>query len=566
MLVNEKNTKHESMADTSLASWKGQLLRYRQEVQKGSCPSRGYHWLTHLARQVPTPHHFGTALERSELRERLYALCLKLQDLQWRPPEITQTTRGSIISVMGVVGYRIARKRRYLSGCRILAQGQASQDEFKVELLHPLYRSEWILWLIDELDLSYGGGQLDLFMSADRCRERNSWLAETAYQLLLTDTEFHKLRTKRLPQSFCLDPDLVRIALKARTHTHGRYLDSGLYSLVWSHEAHFRRVEWENSQLLPLLTAFLRENMPPLDEDPIKEMRGLFLGHGLSKATWRYLVRHGCRMFRQPWRIAGCGTQINPAIEYLRTLQQAGLPPPPSPSVAYILLRAAGDINEGQVYFGRQWCLIDHGVLAVALRQAARISATPDLQSFLPKLRKVLFWAKETQPTLDNNQRHAGWPWLESQSRAWSEERGLMIQARDLAWGSRLSCLEGERYRIIPLCSERALITEGIAMHNCIADYVDDCTANRVRLFSVRSVATGKRVADIGLLHIDKKVWAMWDVAGKANTKVDKGIRELAYYVAQRYNAAWIDERTRLPSWMEELDDQTVTDTEQRAA
>jgi hypothetical protein len=419
---------------------------------------------------------------------------------------------------------------------------------------------------LDYLDLSYGGGQLDLFMSANRCRERNTWLAETAYQLLLTDTEFHKLRTKRLPVSFCLDPDLVRISLKARTHTNGRHLDSDLYSLVWSHEEHFRRVEQENPQLLPLLTAFLRENMPRLDEGPIKEMRKFFLDQGLSKAAWRYLVRYGCRMFRQPWRMAGGCTRLNTAIEYLRTLQQAGLLPPPTPSVARILLRAAADIEEGQVYFGRQWCLVDHDVLAVALRQAALISATPDLQSFLPKLREVLFWAKDTQPALDTNQQHAGWPWLERQSGSWSKERGLLVQASDLEWGSRLSCLEGERYRVLPLLSERELITEGIAMQNCIADYVDDCVYNRVRLFSVRLVASGKRVADIGIIQYDKVAWKVFEVAGKANTEVTQAIIELASYVARRYNASRIDAQSRIPRWMEELDDQTVTKTEQQAA
>lgn len=141
-----------------------------------------------------------------------------------------------------------------------------------------------------------------------------------------------------------------------------------------------------------------------------------------------------------------------------------------------------------------------------------------------------------------------------------------MVQASDLEWSSRVGCLEGKRYRILPLCSERKLIAEGIAMRNCIADYVDDCASNRVRLFSVRSVATGKRVADIGILKVDKKVWAMWEVAGKANTKVDRGIRELAHYVAQRYNVSRGDKDTQLPSWMEELDNQAVTDNEQQAA
>jgi len=562
--TSKTNGSHSNSSHVS-TSWKGQLLRYRQEARKESCPSRGYHWLSHLARQVPIPRHFGTTLERFELRDRLYALCLKLQDLQWRPPEVIQTTGDCLISVMGTVGYRIDRKRRHISGCRILAQGQTSSDEIRVELLRPLYKAEWINWLIDDLDLLYGGGQLDLFMNGKLCRERNTWLAETAYQLLLTDTEFHKLRTKRLPESFSLDPDLVRIALKARTHTNGRHLDSDLYSLVWSYEEHFRQVERENPQLLPLLTAFLRDNPPPQVHDPIKEMRAFFLDQGLSKAAWRYLVRHGCRMFREPWRMTGC-TRLNTAIEYFRTLQQAGLPPPPSPSVARILIQASADTEEGQVYFGKQWCLVDPNVLGVALRQAARIHATPDLQQFLPKLREVLFWAKDTQPALDANQRHAGWPWLKRQSHAWSKARGLMVQASDLEWGSRLSCLEGKRYRILPLCSERELIAEGIAMRNCIADYVDDCASNRIRLFSVRSVATGKRVADIGILKVDSDVWVMWEVAGKANTKVDRGIRELAYYVAQRYNVSRGDEYTRLPSSMEELDDQTVTETEQQAA
>jgi hypothetical protein len=232
------------------------------------------------------------------------------------------------------------------------------------------------------------------------------------------------------------------------------------------------------------------------------------------------------------------GSAIKVAIEYLRTLDEAGLPPPPTPAIIRMLLTASYEADTNKVYFKKDWCAINRDVLAITLHHASSVHVSTGLHNFLTDLRCVTLWAKETTPSLDSNQRHAGWQWLLRQTRHWSKACGLQIGVEGLEWSSYLPLLRMGKYGIVPLLSERELIAEGIAMRNCIATYTDDCAANRARLFSVRMQDSGKRVADIGIYEEEDDVWDVFEVAGKANSSVNKELEQLAQYLARLYSLA----------------------------
>lgn len=126
-----------------------------------------------------------------------------------------------------------------------------------------------------------------------------------------------------------------------------------------------------------------------------------------------------------------------------------------------------------------------------------------------------------TMPTVDKNQRRAGWPWLLRHWKAWEMEEQEKAKAEGLEWDSLVPPFGHGPYWVIPLYSGPELVEEGIAMRNCMPDLTDDCVAGDVRLFSVRGRSTGRRVACIGILrNHDAHSWQVFDVKGFANSPV----------------------------------------------
>lgn len=519
-------------------TWKARLLHYRQQAGSGRSAQRPYDWLSQLARQARIPQQLGDARERTLMYERLQVLCEELQRIQFLRPTRTTFKHYEEITVMGVAGYRIDRRRKSVSGFRNLFQGDPTEGPFIVDLLHPLCTSAWLQWLILDLRLTDTSPQGDLFRSRQQTKACDEWLAKTAYGLLLTDPRFCRLRSQEIPRWLGLDADLVRIALKSRYLLKGVGLTSSLYSIVWRYESLFRRVEQENPKLLPLLAIFIIERFLPLKEDPIKEMRAFCLFKGLSKAAWRYLVRHGARLFYLPWQLADNPLMTQTALEYLRILDEAKLPHPPSPAVIRTLLQGAINVETGKIYYAKNWCPIGNDILSIILHHAAKLRESGVTPEFIDSLRGIVLWAKEVAGPLDSNQQHAGWPWLERQTRQWSETQGLLIKANDMAWHSAVQSFRVSAYLIEPLCSERTLVAEGIAMRNCIATYASDCALNRNRLFLVRNRDTKKRVMHIGLSREGDRLWTVFEAAGYANRTVTKELMALARVVAQRYSRA----------------------------
>jgi hypothetical protein len=524
---------------TGTRTWKGRLLHHRQQARSTTCVARPYDWLCKLAMDAPVPHQLGIAQERSAMRERLMELCRELQHRLHIQPDLFSSEDTHRVTAMGVVGYEVNHAKRTVRAGHVHADGRYELENHEVEILHPLCTEYWLHWLINDLGLFGIRPQLDLFQNPRLPQARDRWLAITAYQILQTDPGFWRIRREYLPQALGLNPDLVRIALRSRIRTEGIYLGSNLYSLVWRHERQFRQVERENPQLLPILAAFISEKLLPLNEDPVQEMKVFCLKQGLTPAAWRYLAHHGARLFQLPWRMNGNSSKVKPVIEYTRTLEQAGLPPPPPPAVINTLLRASiDDLDNSTIHFIEKWCPISKDVLKIILRHAATTIDGGEADRFIEQLRGVILWAIEETPLLDKNQRHAGWKWLTHQAEQWAQARGLLFNANGFNWHSALPPIQVWIYRIVPLLSEKDLVTEGIAMRNCVATYLDHCASNRARLFSVRTSKTGKRVANICIYEEANEVWEMLEVAGRANSPVDDSMDKLADYLASLYTQA----------------------------
>jgi len=124
----------------------------------------------------------------------------------------------------------------------------------------------------------------------------------------------------------------------------------------------------------------------------VEQIREMFAAAGLSKRAWRYVTRYGARVFKLPWAMAAGQSLADVAIEYLRVLDEAGLPPPPPPAVLSAWLRIYVARGADRVSFRWGRCGVPRDVLAIALGQADRQRRSAGLAEFVDAFLGVMQW------------------------------------------------------------------------------------------------------------------------------------------------------------------------------
>ena len=105
------------------------------------------------------------------------------------------------------------------------------------------------------------------------------------------DPRFRELRRRLLPEALALDPELVRIALKARRLPFGGSLGAPDFNRAWRYEAAFRACARENPRLLPLVNAAFADKDILRTADAVHALHRLFREHGVSPASTRCSCR-----------------------------------------------------------------------------------------------------------------------------------------------------------------------------------------------------------------------------------------------------------------------------------
>lgn len=479
---------------------------------------------------------------RALLRQRLARLCAWLNRRLEEPPIAIQRGPSRQVTIFGCVGYNVDFVLRRVSGARIFPNGARQELSVEVELLQPLTTSYWLSWVIEDLGLSAGKAQLPLFATANEACLHDQWLVDTAYGLLKADPRFEELRKETLPQAFALPREFVSLSLLSRhAHWTSGFVPRSTFNLVWQHETLFRRVARESPQLLKLLEVFLWYDKLPLVQDPVAEMRDYFRACGFTDATWRYVHKHGSRLFRAAWEISVDKSKLAVSISYLRELEAAGLPPPPAPSLAVAWFRCFAGLHSG-VQFRGNWCTADSTVIRAVLLEGDRRRCEPDFARYVGDAVGVLHWAMETSLTLNPQQARSGWKWLYRNWHAWRESRQREEAVCGLSWQSRLQRMTIGRFEIIPIESSIGLVAEALAMHNCADTLAQRCVSDDFRMFSVRRAGSGERVATLCILssiimngEIRSESWIEYQVKRAANRPATRELEQLMTEVAQLY-------------------------------
>jgi hypothetical protein len=456
----------------------------------------------------------------NEAARRLMLLCSWLQKHLDNPICISELPNDvRQIEVLGALVYRVESQKREISvGKRV--DGVLEPYPYIFELGRPL-STHFALDAITE-KLGLGGENQDGGDSSDGCEDDlKIWLTETAYRFLLRDPAFRRLRRTTLPKAFGLPRDIYTIALASRMDPEGPLLDSLTFNTVWRYERQFRQVARENPRLLPLLMAFVRAGFSlPDHRDPLATLKSAIRSEGHGDAAWRYVSRHGARMFRIPWAVANRQIPYEVALHYLSVLEFAGLPPPPPPSISTAFLHSFNEHRGNDARLTPNFHVaINPVALRAAMLEADKRRSEPNLSDFADEFLGVCAWSESVNVRIDKNQAKAGWSWFVRQQQAAEMAETAVAEARNATWKTRLGPQVIDGWEVVPLDSSAALIREALAMRNCLRDYLDRCKQGELEVYSVRQPETGMRKACIAFKFDAEGVPTLLDMKGFANTR-----------------------------------------------
>lgn len=512
---------HHHTGRVSWAPWI-QLRLFSQQQDTPSLPSRSLKEAARRVAPLGTPHSW----QADEGKRRLILLCEWLQAKLEDPIRTTnESDHRRRVTVFDSVTFSINYKDPYVVRGRMI-DGRNEPLAEVFELGHPLADNGWIRYVIEHIwpdKFPWGAAQGNLFLSWEETEAVIEWLVETTYRLLLQQPTFRRLRKELLPRALALPADIRLIALASRIRPLGPLLDSRTFNLVWRNERSFRVVARENPQLLPILMAYVEsldpEKPPVTGKDPVSILKNAVMDARVSDAGWRYLCRHGSRLFRVPWDTATRQPPFNLATRYLRFLEDAGLPPPPPPALIRTLFHAyslhQGDVPLITINFHAK---IDPYVLRAGLLATGEQRGRRDMADFAEEFLGVCWWAETLENDLDANQRKAPWSWF---VRQWRDAERLQTRLADCGkrqWQTRSEGVELGRWEAVPIRSEGALIREGHAMRNCLEQYVDECMGSEMEVYSIRERATGRRRACAAYRFNENDCPDLVDVKGFANT------------------------------------------------
>jgi hypothetical protein len=482
-----------------------------------------------------------------EAKNRLVAVCRWLDTRLRAPVRVTHPEPGlRQVTLLGCIVYQIDFKMRAVFHGYRVSHRLVTDYSSTVELGRPLITSAFVEYIVAYLGLPDCYAD-DLLVPEDARESVMDWIADTTYRLLGKHPGFVHLRRMLLPRALNLPRDLYGIALAARPQPIGPLLSSKTFNVVWKHETVFRQVARENPHLLPLLFTCLNLDRLTDGNDPVAALKATLMARGISEPAWRYVDRHGSRLFRTVWRECRRQNQGEAAINYLAALDAAGLPPPPPPRITRAWLHGFCPHTERHnavvdECFRR---LIAPDVLNVALREADRRRYDAQLDDFVFEFVGVGYYASATKIVPDRNQKAAGWPWLLKRWRAWEAEQQAIAEVGDRRWSLRIQPFRFGAWKFVPIGTSAELVQESLAMRNCLWGFVDSVDEGLLEVLSVRDAITGKRVACMAFEFHDDGEVLVNDVKAFANTPPPPLLDRVSHVLRQLFadaqmGAPWI--------------------------
>ena len=503
-----------------------------EQTSRAALEQRGKGWLRREARDY-SPDQWVPGFAPLQYLTMLYSLCDYLEDAMLEPLRIEPLAVGGCnVWVLGLMGFRISIDLKVIAyleadGQRITELG----DDFN--LANPFDNVMPYRMMVEHVfpalvpDVGLRGSEEDLLLL-------KGWLASRAQTLLLRDKQFQFLIRSALPKAMKLPPELERLCLAMRPRPYRNSLRAHQVQHALAAQDSLHRVQLENPQLLRLIGAYFEiKNLDASSHDPMQSLSEALRARGVQPATWRYIVKHGDRILKLPWRLTLEQPAFEVAVTYLLAMQAAELPAPPPLAVTRVWLQA---FNVSKV-FSEQVTLspdfytgMDPRVLSMALREAHlhRNDSTAQLSDFIVEFLGVCWWCKRERKVFDKNQVHAGWASLVQHWKADQALEILMASTSKLSWETRLKSSSIGPWKVTPIRNSEELIKASLAMRNCLKDYLVQCATRTMEFCLVQHDQHRSSLYCIGFsLDLDGDVGIV-DVKGFANSIAPGEVNRLA--------------------------------------
>jgi PcfJ-like protein len=345
-------------------------------------------------------------------------------------------------------------------------------------------------------------------------------------------------RRRAFREALHLDARVAWMAVRLDRPVRGVWLSAAHYNAVGRQ---LERLEWalaDSPALFRLVGLALLDGRLANPDEPVESTLAQLRSQRVSLAAWRAACRLGPRLFDAALGAAVNTRLIEACVEVLRQIEHTDFLPMPA-ALQKVLYWQHAERDSNRVLFRQGWCTFEPWFLRHAARAARAAECAGRIDGFIDDdFLPAMEWLLAARPRPDANQMHAGWRWIQRARDGWANDPARRWEGSRQSWSSALKVLYCGGYNAFALTEANALVEEGRVMHHCIATYIEACLRDEVRVFSLRDVNTGQRVATAMLRNHHDGQWALVDVRLRMNRKAEGVLLNAALLLACRYGEA----------------------------
>jgi hypothetical protein len=330
--------------------------------------------------------------------------------------------------------------------------------------------------------------------------------------MLRRDDRFVRLR-RELRQGLCFDRDLFRLAMRTRSYGWAEGLRGSRLIEVWQHVDHLKVVEKDAPRLLPLAYSLIDKIVDRPACEAVKALKELLLPLGLTDAGWRYLLKHDIYAISET---GGGRLTVEELARLAQALAMAGGHPPPSAALReairprFAAIRQHGTDHQDGIL---KWLTEERRLASALLKAANEAKRSPDYGRFIDDAMTVLWWLRDARIEAPRKSLRT----LIRLASAWEADQLAIAQTGRRRWSKPRSvpCADGVHEAVL-LDGPVAVLEEARAMRNCLRHRLAVLSSRKAQIWSVRTQATGERVALVELRR-DGDRWARGQIAARFN-------------------------------------------------
>ena len=345
----------------------------------------------------------------------------------------------------------------------------------------------------------------------------------------------------QIREAMAVEPELLALARSARFRGRFHAIDQKWLTFAWQHQVTLSRIRRQTPTLLRAVAQHLYQYPVNPTEDPTRACVKTLITNGLSKRSYRLLVQHSDRPFREVIRRFAVGYALDALLLGLKLIETGHDVTLARPLFYRVTLDQFGT-SMTPAKIRNRLAVVPARVFVEACTRLAQANDDEALGRIAWEYRTIVDWWVEHEQT---GHAQAGWErWLALACEA--EDLRRVSLERD-TWPCAVEELRTPDAEVLALANPRALFEEGRTLRHCVYAYADNCRDDQARLFSARMWHQGRvERATIGLWR-EPRGWRIWDIRGTCNRRMGGHWIPLARQVAEAYTRNALSTQLPLP-------------------